>query len=62
MDKNTKKELTAIKTDKLSLDDKITIKELEESIESMKADKEKKCKSAKEQLIENLKVTARHMC
>lgn len=43
--------------DKLTVDDKITIKELEESIVKMKEDKEKKCKSSKEQLIEMLKVT-----
>lgn len=43
--------------DKLTVDDKIAIKELEESIVKMKEDKEKKCKSSKEQLIEMLKVT-----
>ena len=51
--------VTAVKTDdKLTVDDKITIKELEEKIDGMKADKEKKCKAAKEQLIEMLEVTA----
>lgn len=45
----------AEKSDKLS--DKIMIKELEEKIVSMKKDKEAKCKAAKEQLVEMLKVT-----
>jgi len=62
MDKNTKKDIKVIKgenndNNKLTVDDKITIKELEESIAKMKADKEAKCSSAKEQLIETLKVT-----
>lgn len=43
--------------DKLTVDDRITIKELEENIGKMKKDKEAKCKSAKEQLVEMLKVT-----
>lgn len=53
------KNVKAVKTtdNKLTVDDKITIKELEEKISSMKADKEKKCKAAKEQLIEMLGVT-----
>ncbi len=42
--------------EKLTIDDKITIKELEERITSMKEDKEKKCKFAKEQLVEQLKI------
>lgn len=55
MDKNTNKEF--IKAEgKLTIDDKITIKELEEKIVSMKKDKEKKCKFAKEQLVEQLKI------
>ena len=44
--------------EKLTVEDKVTIKELEEKIAGMKADKEKKCKAAKEQLIEMLEVTA----
>lgn len=43
---------------KLTVEDKMTIKELEDKIKSMKEDKEKKCKAAKEQLIEMLEVTA----
>ena len=43
--------------DKLTVDDKITIKELEEKIDKMKADKETKCKAAKVQLIDMLEVT-----
>ena len=43
--------------DKLTIDDKLAIKELEEKIEGMKADKEKKCKAAKQQLVEMLEVT-----
>jgi len=43
--------------DKLTVDDRITIKELEESIDSMKKDKEAKCKAAKDQLIDMLEVT-----
>ena len=43
--------------DKLTIDDKITIKELEEKIVSMKKDKEAKCKAAKEQLINMLEIT-----
>lgn len=60
MDKNVKKDIkvvTANGNEKLSIDDKIAIKELEEKIEGMKSDKEKKCKAAKEQLIEMLDVT-----
>lgn len=58
MEKNTKKDLKLTKNDdKLTLTDKITIKELEDKITSMKEDKEKKCKAAKEQLVEMLKVT-----
>jgi hypothetical protein len=43
--------------DKLTVDERISIKELEEKIVSMKEDKEKKCKSAKEQLVSMLEVT-----
>ena len=43
---------------KLTVEDKMTIKELEDKIKSMKEDKEKKCKAAKEQLINMLEVTA----
>lgn len=50
-------EIKAIKTEKLTIDDKITIKELEDEIKSMKKDKEAKCKSAKEQLVNMLDVT-----
>ena len=61
MDKNIEKEVKVIKNengnDKLTIDDRIAIKELEDKIASMKADKEKKCKAAKEQLIEMLSVT-----
>lgn len=58
MEKNTKKDVKVIKNDdKLTIDDKVMIKELEDKIASMKADKEKKCKSAKEQLIDMLEVT-----
>lgn len=42
---------------KLTVEDKMTIKELEDKIKSMKEDKEKKCKVAKEQLIDMLEVT-----
>ena len=42
---------------KLTVEDKMTIKELEDKIKSMKEDKEKKCKAAKEQLINMLEVT-----
>lgn len=42
---------------KLSVEDRLTIKELEEKIVSMKDDKEKKCKAAKDQLVEMLAVT-----
>lgn len=44
-------------SDKLTIDDKITIKELEDKITSMKKDKEAKCKAAKEQLINMLEIT-----
>jgi hypothetical protein len=36
----------------------VTIKELEDKIVSMKADREKKCKAAKEQLVSMLDITA----
>lgn len=42
---------------KLTIEDKMTIKELEDKIKSMKEDKEKKCKLAKEQLIDMLEIT-----
>jgi hypothetical protein len=52
------KDIKVIKDDgKLTVDDRITIKELEEKLDSMKADKEKKLTSAKEQLIGMLEVT-----
>lgn len=60
MDKNTKNDIKVVKGDndaKLTIDDKITIKELEDQIKSMKKDKEAKCKSAKEQLVDMLDVT-----
>lgn len=60
MDKNTKKDIKVVKgekNDKLTVDEKIAIKELEEKIEGMKSDKEIKCKRSKNQLIEMLKVT-----
>jgi len=41
----------------ITIDEKIAIKELEEKIEGMKKDKRAKCKAAKEQLIEQLRVT-----
>lgn len=43
--------------EKLTVEDKVTIKELEEKIAGMKEDKEKKCKAAKEQLVSMLEVT-----
>jgi len=43
--------------DKLTVDEKIIIKELEDKIKSMKEDKEKKCRAAKEQLVNMLEVT-----
>ena len=42
---------------KLTIEDKMTIKELEDKIKGMKEDKEKKCKAAKEQLVDMLEVT-----
>lgn len=58
MDKKENKfEVVKDEIDKLTVDDRITIKELEDKIASMKADKEKKCKLAKDQLIEMLEVT-----
>ena len=62
MEKNTKKDVKVIKNniennDKLTIDDKVMIKEIEDKIASMKEDKEKKCKSAKKQLIDMLEVT-----
>lgn len=52
------KDIKVIKDDgKLTIDDRIAIKELEENLESMKTDKEKKLASAKEQLIDMLEVT-----
>lgn len=43
--------------EKLTIEEKMTIKELEEKIKSMKEDKERKCKAAKEQLVSMLEVT-----
>lgn len=60
MDKNVKHDIKVVKgenNDKLTVDERITIKELEESIAGMKADKEAKCASAKAQLIEMLEIT-----
>lgn len=58
MDKKENKfEVVKDENDKLTIDDRITIKELEDKIAGMKADKEKKCKLAKDQLIEMLEVT-----
>ena len=42
---------------KLTIDDRITIKELEEKLSSMETDKEKKLASAKDQLIDMLEIT-----
>lgn len=58
MDKNVN-EIKAVKggNEKKTIDEKIAIKELEGKLESMKADRETKCKAAKEQLVEQLKVT-----
>jgi len=60
MDKNVKHDIKVVKgenNEKLTVDERITIKELEESIEKMKVDKEAKCSSAKDQLIEMLEIT-----
>lgn len=60
MDKNTKKDIKVVKGEnnqKPTIDDMITIKELEGKIESMKKDKDKKCKVAKEQLVSMLEIT-----
>lgn len=61
MDKNVKNEVKVIKknedNEKITVEERMTIKELEDKIESMKADKEKKCKAAKEQLVSMLEVT-----
>ena len=57
MDKNTKKDFKVTNKVNNKIDDMITIKELEGKIESMKKDKETKCKAAKNQLVEMLKVT-----
>lgn len=54
MDKNVKENIKVIKSND---EEKDLIKELEDKIKSMKEDKEKKCKAAKEQLIEMLDVT-----
>lgn len=59
MNKNVN-EIEVIKgenNEKLTVDEKITIKELEEKIASMRADKDKKCRAAKEQLVSMLDVT-----
>lgn len=61
MEDNKKKDIKVIKgedNDKLTIEDRMTIKELEERIEKMKSDKEKKCESAKEQLVNMLEITA----
>ena len=42
---------------KLTVEEKMTIKELEDKIKGMKEDKEKKCKAAKDQLVEMLDIT-----
>ena len=66
MDKNTKKDIKVIKNNdddeifnklREDSDNKVMIKELEDKIEKMKKDKLTKCKAAKEQLVEMLKVT-----
>ena len=57
MDKNVKENIKVVKNDNLTIDDKILIKELEDKIAGMKEDKEKKCKAAKEQLVEMLRIT-----
>lgn len=44
--------------ERLTIEEKMTIKELEEKIKGMKEDKERKCKAAKEQLVSMLEVTA----
>lgn len=64
MDKNMKENIKAIKSNdeifnklREENDRKVTIKELEDKIEKMKKDKLTKCKAAKKQLVEMLKVT-----
>jgi len=48
----------AEKKPKLTVEEKITKKELEEKLEKMIEDRDKKCKAAKDQLVEMLKITA----
>lgn len=55
--KNVKENINVVKNDNLTIDNKIIIKELEDKIVSMKEDKEKKCKAAKEQLVDMLGIT-----
>lgn len=60
MNKNVKDKVKVVKNDgdeKLTVEERMTIKELEEKIKLMKEDKEKKCKFAKEQLVSMLEVT-----
>ena len=47
-----------MEANEITTDNKAMIEELEEKIESMKKDKEAKCKAAKEQLLSMLDVTA----
>lgn len=61
MEDNKKKDIKVIKgenNNKAVLDKWMMIDELEDRIESMKSDKEKKCESAKEQLVNMLEITA----
>lgn len=61
MEDNKKKDIKVIKgenNDKPTVEERMMIKELEDRIESMKSDKEKKCESAKEQLVSMLEITA----
>ncbi len=60
MEKNVKEEVKVIKGEsnkKPTVEERMIIKELEDKIKSMKEDKEKKCKAAKQQLIDMLEVT-----
>ena len=56
---NTKREVTVVTSDdkKMTIEEKISLKELEEQYNKMVLDRDNKCKAAKEQLVEMLKVT-----
>lgn len=58
MGKNTKKTVTTKINNSKPSDKQAMIEEMETKIASMKEDKDAKCKAAKEQLIETLKITA----